>query len=73
MMTLRQINDVCKRGYRYDIEHDRFISEKEDYELWFEQYGPRPSILTREQILAAIRAVQTVLERRREKREKGLV
>lgn len=40
MMTLRQTYDVCKRGYRYDIEHDRFISDKEDIENYLEQYAP---------------------------------
>ena len=40
MMTLRQTYDVCKRGYRYDIEHDRFISDKEDRYEYLKMYGP---------------------------------
>ena len=38
MMTVRQINEVCKRGYIYDIEKDRFISKKEDDELFYKMY-----------------------------------
>ena len=34
-MTIRQIKDVCDKGYRYDIEHDRFISDEEDKHLAF--------------------------------------
>lgn len=40
MMTLRQTYDVCKRGYKYDIEHDRFISDKEDAYEYLKMYGP---------------------------------
>ena len=40
MVTLRQTYDICKKGYRYDIEHDRFISDKEDFQKWKEMYGP---------------------------------
>ncbi len=39
MMTLRQTYDVCKRGYRYDIERDRFISDKEDTYEYLKMYG----------------------------------
>ena len=38
MMTIRQINEVCKRGYIYDIEKDRFISKKEDDEKFYKMY-----------------------------------
>lgn len=38
MMTIRQINEVCKRGYIYDIEKDRFISKKEDDERFYKMY-----------------------------------
>ena len=40
MVTLRQTYDICKKGYRYDIEHDRFISDKEDVREWAKEYGP---------------------------------
>lgn len=40
MMTLRQTYDVCKRGYIYDIEKDRFISDKEDSYEYLKMYGP---------------------------------
>ena len=38
MMTIRQINEVCKRGYIYDIEKDRFISKEEDDEMYYKMY-----------------------------------
>lgn len=40
MMTLRQTYDVCKRGYIYDIEKDRFISDEEDSYEYLKTYGP---------------------------------
>ena len=39
MMTVRQIRDVCRKGYIYDIEHDRFISKEEDDRLYRREYG----------------------------------
>ena len=58
MMTLRQTYEVCKRGYIYDIEHDRFISNEEDKKIYAKQYAPAGVKM----VGAFLQAVKTVLE-----------
>ena len=33
-ITIGQIMDICKGGYVYDIEHDKFISVEEDIKIY---------------------------------------